>query len=211
MPDEDPLLTRQTLLIRLRDSADDESWAEFAEIYTPLMYGYCQKRELRREDSADIVQEVMRSVSLALKGFQYDPEKGKFKGWLFTSLRNAIGNHFRKQSKRPITAAETRMVEMIENTPDPRETDDWERDYQRQLLAWAIEKIKPEFSERIWIAFEETAIKGRTVDEVAAKLDMTAGALAVAKHRVTKRLKEKAESIDAGRWEEEMIARAQKV
>ena len=211
MPDPDPLLTRQTLLIRLRDSADDASWAEFAEIYTPLMYGYCQKRELRRDDIADIVQDVMRSVSLAMKGFEYDPEKGKFKGWLFTSLRNAISNHFRKASRRPKTARETRMVEMIENTPDQRETDDWERDYQRQLLAWALEKIKPEFSPRIWSAFEETAINGRPGNEVATELDMTLGALTVAKHRVTKRLKEKAESIDAGRWEGEMIARAQKV
>ncbi len=204
-----PLHTRETLLLRLRDSADDASWAEFAEIYTPLMYAYCQKRELRREDIADIVQEVMRSVSLALKGFDYDPQKGKFKGWLFTSLRHAIGNHFRKAAKRPMTVNETRMVEMIENVPDPRESDDWELDYQRQLLAWAVEKIKPEFSPRIWCAFEQTAIKGRAPDEVADELEMTKGALAVAKHRVTQRLKEKAESVDAERWEGEMLARVQ--
>ena len=58
--------TRATLLLRLRDQADDDSWSEFADIYTPLIFGYCQRRELRHADIADITQEVMRSVSIAL-------------------------------------------------------------------------------------------------------------------------------------------------
>ncbi len=99
---EDPLLTRQTLLIRLRDSADDASWAEFAEIYTPLMVAYCRKRELRHADTSDIVQDVMRSVSLAMQNFEYDPDKGKFKAWLFTAVRHAVGDHFKKKARQPI-------------------------------------------------------------------------------------------------------------
>lgn len=208
---EDELHTRETLLIRLRDSADDSSWAEFVEIYTPLLYGFCRKRELKHADTADIVQNVMRSVSLAMKGFEYDRTKGSFKGWLFTALRNAINSHYRKQASRPITAHETSMLERIETTPDPREVDDWEKDYRGQLLAWAIEKIQPEFSERIWNIFEQTALHDRRNLEVANETGMSENAIAVAKHRVIKRLREKIEAIDAERWEEEMILRHQNV
>ena len=101
------ILTRETLLLRLRDQGDQVAWEEFVEIYTPLLYNYCKKRELAHADASDIVQDVMRSVSLAMENFEYDPKKGKFKGWLFTAVRNAISSHFRKKSRRPETVADT--------------------------------------------------------------------------------------------------------
>ena len=202
--------TRETLLLRLRDVADEDSWAEFAEIYTPLLYAYCQKREIKHADAADIVQEVMKSVAKAMQGFHYDPGKGAFKAWLFTCLRHAIGDHYRKQSRRPITAAETLLVSLIDSEPQKKEVDEWELDYQRQLLAWVIERIKPEFSERIWEVFDQTALQDRDPSEVAKSLGMSTNAVAVAKHRVVKRLRDKAHSIDAQRWEEEMITNSKK-
>jgi hypothetical protein len=33
----DPSLTRPSLLLRVRDSADQEAWQEFAELYGPLI------------------------------------------------------------------------------------------------------------------------------------------------------------------------------
>lgn len=202
---EDTLPTRETLILRLRDSEDESSWSEFVKIYTPLLYGYCRKRELSAADTADIVQEVMRSVSLAIKNFTYDPEKGRFKSWLFTATRNAVSRHFKEQARRPMTAGNTRLVEMIERTPDQREIDDWERDYQRKLLAWAMEKVKPEFAPRIWSAFEQTAIFERSAQDVAAELGISKNAVTIAKWRVVQRLREKARTVDSEHWEGEMI------
>lgn len=209
MPEES-LLTRQTLLLRLRDPKDQRAWEEFVEIYTPLVYRFCRKRELNAADTADIVQEVMRSVSLAMKSFEYDPEKGKFKAWLFTAARNAVGKHFKKQANRPITASETKLLRMIEEAPEQVELDEWERDYQRRLLSWAMEKVKPEFAGRIWKAFEITAIEDRTPEEASREIGMTKNAVNIAKHRVMKRLREKAQSVDADRWEKDLIRERQK-
>jgi RNA polymerase sigma-70 factor (ECF subfamily) len=206
---EDSLLTRHTLLLRLRDPGDDASWREFAEIYTPLLYHYCQKREIKPHDAADIVQEVMRSVSLAMKGFEYDPRKGKFKGWLFTAVRNAIGSHFRKMARRPVTASETHMLQRLEEVPDETEVQDWEKEYHRELLTWSLEKIKPEFAERIWAAFEQTALFDKSPQEVADAIGMSKNAVNLAKFRVVKRLREKMQTIDAEHWEEDVIAKSQ--
>lgn len=206
----DPIPTRETLLLRLRDPEDDASWTEFAEIYTPLLYGYCKKRGIQQADAADIVQDVMRSVALAMRSFEYDPAKGKFKGWLFTAIRHAIGRYFKNLRRRPLTPADSQFTEMLESTPEESETVDWERDYQRELLKWALEKVKPEFAERIWNAFEQTALHGREPADVSEEIGMTKNAVAIAKFRVTKRLKEKAESVDAERWEGEVIAGLQK-
>ncbi|MEZ5304650.1 MAG: sigma-70 family RNA polymerase sigma factor [Verrucomicrobiales bacterium] len=203
MPDDHP--TRQTLLLRLRDRADGRAWSEFVEIYTPLVFAYCQKREIGRPDAADICQEVMRSVSLAMGNFRYDPEKGRFRAWLFTAVRHAVGRHFRKLSSRPLSVSETRLLDALDREPDAGEAGEWERDYQRQLLAWALEKIRPEFAPRIWQVFEATALEERPPDEVAAETGMTRNAIAIAKHRVLARLRDKACSVDDGRWEQDLI------
>ena len=83
--------------------------------------------------------------------------------------------------------------------------------YLRKLLAWAMEKVKPEFAERIWAAFEQTAVLDRDPKEVAQNIGMSKNAVAIAKCRVIKRLREKAQSVDADRWEGEIIERLQKV
>ena len=78
--------TNITLLMRVRDHGDQASWAAFAEVYTPLLYAYCQKRSISPADTSDIIQEVMRAVAGAIQSFDYDPSKGRFRGWLFTIL-----------------------------------------------------------------------------------------------------------------------------
>ena len=207
MPNPDPLLTRHTLIHRLRDSADEASWAEFAKVYTPLLYSYCQKRELRHADIADIVQEVMRSVSLALAKNQYDPAKGKFRAWLFTTLRNTVFTHYRKRARVPLTPGETAVIEALDTEPTDTEHQEWEHDYQRQLIRWAMEKIKPELAPHVWRAFELTALEDKTPAEAAAETGMTKNAVGVAKHRVSARLREMVNSVDADEWEQEMVGR----
>ncbi len=202
----DELNTRATLLLRLRNRSDQESWAEFVEIYTPLLYAYCQKREINTTETADIVQEVFRSISMAIQGFDYDPTKGRFKAWLFTVLRNAISAHFRKASRAPMTSTKTQLIERLEAEPDGEETHNWDRDYQVRLLHWALDKIKPEFSEQAWTIFTETALKERAPEEVANDLGMKKNAVTVTKYRVMQRLRRKLESIDAERWEQDLIA-----
>ena len=65
--------------------------------------------------------------------------------------------------------------------------------------------------DRIWNAFEQTAVRGRAPAEVAEEIGMSKNAIAIAKHRVILRLREKTESVDAERWEGEVIARLKKV
>jgi RNA polymerase sigma-70 factor (ECF subfamily) len=38
--------TRLSLLVRLCDARDDAAWAQFVEIYAPLVYGFARKHGL---------------------------------------------------------------------------------------------------------------------------------------------------------------------
>jgi len=197
--------TRITLLHRLRDRGDDSSWSEFVEIYTPLLFAYCRKREIKTQEAADIVQEVFRSVSRAMQSFHYDPDRGRFRAWLFTVLRNTIINHVHKARRTPLTSRETQLIDRLE-THGQGESTDWDHDYRLRLLNWAMEKIQPEFSERNWEIFVQTAQNDRSPDEVAEKFGMKRNTVAVTKYRIMQRLRQVVQSVDPERWEQEMVA-----
>jgi len=80
--------TRPSLLVRIRDAQDMPAWGIFVEVYAPLIHGYLRKRGLQDADAADVTQEVLRRVASAIRRFDYDPQRGGFRGWLFTVVRN---------------------------------------------------------------------------------------------------------------------------
>src|SRR4051812_13582755 len=50
--------TRPSLLVRLRQRADQEAWREFVGLYAPLIYGFGRKHGLQDADASDLTQEV---------------------------------------------------------------------------------------------------------------------------------------------------------
>jgi RNA polymerase sigma-70 factor (ECF subfamily) len=87
-------------LVRIRNAEDQRAWEEFVEIYTPLIYAFCRQRGLQDADAADVAQEVMRAVSRAIGGFDYQPERGRFRSWLFAITRSKFNNLLEKRRKR---------------------------------------------------------------------------------------------------------------
>ena len=59
-------VTRPSLLIRIRDSADFESWSRFVDIYAPLIHDFARKKGLQEADAADVTQDVLRQVQPAV-------------------------------------------------------------------------------------------------------------------------------------------------
>jgi RNA polymerase sigma-70 factor (ECF subfamily) len=188
---QDSPVTRASLLVRLRDRTDHRAWQEFVDLYGPMIYGFARKRGLQDADSADMMQDVLRSVSNAIERLDYDPNQGRFRGWLFTITRNRINNlHTSRKGKARASGGEDGQ-EMLAAHPDGRAglEADWELEYQRRLAAIVLEQLRPEFSEKIWDAFWQTSVNGEAGDEVARRLGMSTGAVYVAKSRVLARVR----------------------
>src|SRR5580658_8149400 len=196
MPVDDSPLTRASLLVQLRDGANHAAWQEFAKLYGPVIYGFARNRGLQDADAADLMQDVMRSVSKAIARLDYDRNQGTFRGWLFTITRNKVFNFFSARRLRPQGSGDTTTNRLLDTQPDSSDgANAWEIEYQRRLAALAMERVKSEFQENTWRAFWLTAVDGVAVAEVAKQVGISPGAIYVAKSRVLARLKEEVEAM----------------
>jgi RNA polymerase sigma-70 factor (ECF subfamily) len=184
--------TRASLLVRLRDTSDGEAWQEFVHLYAPVIYGFARKRGLQDADAADLMQEVLRSVSAAVPRLEYDPVRGTFRGWLFTVTRNKVLNFLDSSGRRVRGSGDSRVQQRLEQhaEADGDQSGEWESDYQRALAARAMERVKDEFHAATWEAFRQTAVEGRTPAQVSQRIGLSVGAIYVAKSRIIARLRE---------------------
>jgi RNA polymerase sigma-70 factor (ECF subfamily) len=183
-------ITRPSLLIRIRDVNDAEAWREFVRLYTPLVFGHCTRRGLQEADAADVAQEVMRVAAQAMPQFQYDSQRGRFRGWLLQTTRHRLLKFFARQQRAPQPAGETAIERFLDQEPHAEEQARWDEDYRQQLFAWAAEKARPEFQGATWEAFWLTAVQSVSVKDAAHRLGISVGAVYIARSRVIARLRE---------------------
>src|ERR1700722_10858693 len=110
--------TRASLLVRLRDGGDAGAWREFVHLYAPIIYGFARKRGLQDADAADLMQEVLRSISTAAHRLEYDPARGTSRGWLFTVTRNKVFNFLESRSKRVLGSGDSSVQRRLEQHAD---------------------------------------------------------------------------------------------
>jgi RNA polymerase sigma-70 factor (ECF subfamily) len=184
----DSPITRPSLLLRLRDSRDQAAWSQFVEVYAPLVYGFGRKHGLQDADAADLTQEVLRSVTGAAGRLEYDPQRGSFRGWLFTIVRNKLRNFLASPQRRWQGTGDTDSHRLLQSLPDQEQ--EWDQEYEQRLFAWAVEQVRGGFEPATWQAFWQTAVEGRSAREAAEALGMSVGAVYVARSRVLARLRE---------------------
>lgn len=187
--------TRQTLLLRIREPDDAPAWREFVALYTPLLQKFALIRGVISQDVDDVVQEVLKAVVQAIKKFEYEPEKGTFRDWLFVVTRSKVARHFRKQAGVPRGAGGETMHRLIEEQPAPDSHAVWDLEYRRRMFTWASQQVKGQVSPKTWRAFWMTTVEDLPPDEVARELQLTIGAVYVAKSRVISRMREKIQSV----------------
>jgi RNA polymerase sigma-70 factor (ECF subfamily) len=187
----DPGTTRWTLIARLKNREDGEAWEEFMEIYTPVVYSFLRRSKLQDADANDVTQDVFSSVFRFIDRFRCEPSDGSFRGWLRKVTWSRLIEFCRRRKRQIPGSGDTGVHELIQRIPERSEDEDaWEQDYQKSVLHWAANKIRPAFTGPTWDAFWRTAINGEDAQAVAKSLDISKGAVYIAKSRVKKKLVE---------------------
>src|SRR3989454_10415663 len=76
---EASLQTRWSLIGRLKDMDDQQSWQEFFDAYWKLIYSVALKAGLSDAEAQEVVQETGISVAKKMPEFKADPAAGAFK------------------------------------------------------------------------------------------------------------------------------------
>ena len=177
--------TRSTLLLRVRQADDQAAWKEFFALYFPLLEKFAQRCGLDRDEAEEIAQSCMDSLVRRMRDFNYSPQRGKFKSYLFRMVSNKINTYRRRKRPGQLASEEMRLLRASEE--ETRTV--WEGVWLKEHLRFALKSIESGFAGNTVAAFKLYALKSWPVEKVAAKLDMTANQVYLAKSRVTARLR----------------------
>jgi RNA polymerase sigma-70 factor (ECF subfamily) len=182
--------TRQSLLSRLKNWDDQESWRAFFETYWRLIYSTAIRAGLTDPEAQDVVQETVSSVLKALPGFRYQSEKGSFKSWLLNLTRWRIVDQLRKRQKNIAsinandTGTGTAPIERIADPGGIALDATWDKEWESNLMEAAIERVKQKVDPKQYQIFDLYVVKGWPVAKVAEVLGTSRSNIYIIKHRI---------------------------
>src|SRR5204862_8241220 len=119
---QDSRATRWSLLSRLKNWEDQQSWREFFDTYWRLIYSVGIKAGLTDAEAQDVVQDTVLSVAKKIHEFRCDPVSGSFKAWLLKLTSWRILNQLKK--RLPDKVAQASRLSGAGGMPALRSCDD---------------------------------------------------------------------------------------
>ncbi|MCM8530822.1 MAG: sigma-70 family RNA polymerase sigma factor [Lentisphaeraceae bacterium] len=178
-------VTRQTLLLRAKDSQDVDAWEEFILFYRPFICQILHKMNIQFSDFDDLVQDVLVKLWKGLA--KYDTEKSKFRTWLSHVTRNTVISYFRAKSSRPSLGSseeiekQSKLISYSESDLEKIFEDEW----RAYLCNLALEKVQKLFTGHAVEAFKLSQ-KGKSPGEIANDLNLSKDSVPVLTSRVRK-------------------------
>jgi RNA polymerase sigma-70 factor (ECF subfamily) len=199
--------TRASLLNRLKDLDDQESWLDFFNTYSNLIYQVAFKSGLSDIEAQEVLQETMIRLAKKMPDFKYDPARS-FKGFLLHETGYRIKEQFRKRHaerqapRRQL--GETTRTATIDRLADPAGLvleDVWNAEWEKNLFDRAIKKVKGQIREgkangRQYQLFDLYVIKQWPAQKVAETMGVKIGQVFLAKHRIAALIKKEIKSLE---------------
>ena len=143
--------TSATLLCRVKNQYDEESWEEFVEAYNPYIYSLCGKLGVKLQDRDDVVQKTLLGLWKKLPEFEYDPDYSRFRTWLSKVIRFQVYAYFSKSNSEQ--NKKNKLLELEEeNTPNALH-EVIENEWKVFISNKAWDNIKEDFTEKTQTLF----------------------------------------------------------
>jgi len=154
-------VTSRSLLAGIK-RGDEISWTRFLDTYRPLVWMLGEKYRFTANEKEELMQNVLNDFFNAQNAFTYDPSKGKFRGYLYTVIRNRITAMARERERdqRVVHAEGEEALEGIAASeglePSQWEQQEaWERAWRIHIVTQAREEIKTLIEPRVIQIFDQ--------------------------------------------------------
>lgn len=198
------LLTRPTLLFRLRNREDQLSWDEFYRLYRSFVYGLAFRSGLTHAEAEDVVQEVFTHVLNHISEFETTRGAGSFRRWLMNQVKWRVMDRYRQRARQglapqalaegaqsSVEAAESAWQTGVENEHEQV----WEKEWKDHVLAVAMNRLARRAPPKQFQAFELYSHRGWPAERVCATLGINAATLYLYNHRLMRQLRSEAAHI----------------
>ncbi|UCF34757.1 MAG: sigma-70 family RNA polymerase sigma factor [Phycisphaerales bacterium] len=178
--------TRASLLVRVGQN-DSAAWREFDALYRPMLHRFARSRGLGEADAEDVTQSCMAAISRHIHGFDYDPNKGRFKGWLRTLVNNYVRNLQRRRAAQLAESQDFKRPQQREKSPE----DLFDRLWMETHLKHCLRLIRAEVDPVAFRAFKSHVLQERSVQQVCEEFELTPNQVYKIKWRIMRKLHEK--------------------
>src|SRR5439155_18450897 len=196
------------LLNRLKDWGDQTSWQDFFDTYWRLIYNVAVKAGLSDTEAQEVVQETVIAVANKIAEFKTDPARGSFSAWLMHTTRWRIADQLRKRQAEAernkaddapaLQGEDTGLTDAINRVPDPagvRLETVWNEEWEKNLMAAALEQVKSEVSPRQFQMFDLHVLQSLSVRDTARTLQVRVASVYMAKYRISRMLKKEVQKL----------------
>lgn len=186
------------LLERLsRERFDETAWEDFVHRYGTILVGWARRWGAEGNESHDLAQDVMLMLVRQMRDFHYDPSRS-FRAWLKTVAWRALARE-RLKRRRCLFPGDDRPVALTDSIAARENLHHLlEEQAERELLSLACEQVRRRVKPHTWEAFELATFFGMDGEAIAKRLGISISSVYVARHNVTKMLREEVTRLGAG-------------
>ena len=184
--------TRVTLLLRLKRAGKENDWEEFYYKYARFILSVALRRGLSQRDAEDVLQETMIELMRIMDRFDYDPEKGTFRGFLRKVVTRKADRY---RARNPdhvsldvlVSKGDAFLMELVDEDQLADLFKGVDAVWRGAVLEEAAHRLVSDHGvQEENVAVMKALLNGNTVEEIAEQTGKTANAIYQVKHRVQK-------------------------
>jgi DNA-directed RNA polymerase specialized sigma24 family protein len=185
-------VTTSTVLARLSDFEDRGAWERFADRFQRPIQVFAERQGLARAECEDVAQDTLLAFAQAYRDGGYDRARGRLSHWLFGIAWRRI-DHARRRAR--VRAGEAALgaheddpswsAVAAPHQPSP----EWEEVWERTMLEQCLRQVRKEVTPPTFRAFEMLVLESGSIEDAVRELGITRNAVAIAKHRVSERVR----------------------
>ena len=178
---------RLQLLGLKSEPRDTDAWDEFFAIYDAMIRRFAGAAGFRGHELDECVQEVWIAVLEHLETFEIDPERGRFRTWLYQVVRSKATDLLRRKN-RGAKVSLSDSSELVDAATE-RPTDRLDRLWEQQLFQVLLDDLRQRVTEESFAIFEAHLVREEGYDVIAERHGVTPGSARTRYHRTLQKFR----------------------